>query len=160
MIDVFHMGKMYPKYITQRSHVLILYLLLSKCGICEHWTPKSTDHNWCHWNKLTQIIFTGMFASSHYYLGILVQLTKYRSSVFLEGRRGYCNIECGGGRLVHHIETKLSAVELVVVGPTNPTHPGRNVSCGFNLKPLMQSSQPECSLRCQPHCTQIHKYKY
>ena len=149
------MRKMYPKYITQRSHVL--YWLLSKWSSYRHWI----DHNWCHGNKLTQIIFTRMFASSHYYLGILVQFTKYRSSVFLEGRReGYCNIECGGGRLAHHIEAKLSAVELVVVGPTNPTHPGRNVSCGFNLKPLMQSSQPECSLRCQPHCTQIHKYKY
>ena len=52
-----------------------------------------------------------------------------------------------------HIETKLSAVGLSLVA-------GRNVSCGFNLKPLMPSSQLQCSLRCQPHCTQILNYKY
>ena len=49
-----------------------------------------------------------------------------------------------------HIETKLSVVEFSWVS-------GGNVSCGFKLKPLMPSSKPECSLRCQPQCTQMQK---
>ena len=143
------------------------------CSDHNSWRCKFYDDEY----KLTQIIFTGMFASqlqlhasSHNYFRVLVQFAKYRLSVFLflwklvscKADIAILNVE---EEEVDEIETKLSAVELAL-RPTNPPNPWKQeLQLWLQLEPIDAEFpawvQPQMSTSLHTNTKiQILKYKY